>query len=132
MSVSVCLCMFVCPRSYLRNCISKFLCMLPMALAWTFSCGVVTRYVLSFFWMTSYLLISQGCSTSPPMQLKRSAYAALGLAINCAVIPVAGQRTHGTTFRALKLTSLVSTPGAESVVCVLLLRCKRLGAGLHI
>jgi len=37
-------------------------------------------------------------------QLKRSAHAALGLAINCAVIPVAGQRTHGTTFRALKVT----------------------------
>ena len=40
-------------------------------------------------------------------QLKRSAHAALGLAINCGVIPVAGQRTHGTTFRALKVTSPV-------------------------
>jgi len=28
----------------------------------------------------------------------------------------AGQRTHGTTFRPLKLTSQVSTPGAESAV----------------
>ena len=37
-------------------------------------------------------------------QLKRSAHAALGLAINCAVILVAGQQTHGTTFRALKVT----------------------------
>ena len=34
----------------------------------------------------------------------------------CAVIPVAGQRTHGTTFRALKVTSQVATPGAESAV----------------
>ena len=50
-------------------------------------------------------------------QLQRSAHAALGLAISCAVIPVAGQRTHGTTFRALKVTSLVATPGAESAVC---------------
>ena len=33
-----------------------------------------------------------------------------------AVIPVAGQRTHGTTFRALKVTSQVATPGAESAV----------------
>jgi len=45
------------------------------------------------------------------------AHATLGLAINwCAVIPVAGQRTHGTTFRAVKLTSQVATLGAESAV----------------
>ena len=34
----------------------------------------------------------------------------------CTVIPVAGHRTHGTTFRALKVTSQVATPGAESAV----------------
>jgi len=46
-------------------------------------------------------------------QLKRS----LGLGYKpCAVLPVAGQRTHGTTFRALKVTSQVATPGAESAV----------------
>ena len=34
-----------------------------------------------------------------------------------AVIPVTtGQRTHGTTFRALKVTSQVATPGAEYAV----------------
>ena len=33
----------------------------------------------------------------------------------CAVIPVAGQRTHGTTFRALKVTSQVATLGARSL-----------------
>jgi len=33
-----------------------------------------------------------------------------------AVIPVAGQRTYGTTFRALEVTSQVTTPGAESAV----------------
>ena len=33
-----------------------------------------------------------------------------------AVTPVAGQRTHGTTFRALKVTSEVATQGAESAV----------------
>jgi len=51
-------------------------------------------------------------------QLKRSTHAVLGLAINqlCAVIPVAGQRTHGTTFRALKVTSQVATPGAVSAL----------------
>jgi len=49
-------------------------------------------------------------------QLKRSAHAALGLATNCAVIPVACQRTHRATFRALKVISQVATPGAESAV----------------
>ena len=34
----------------------------------------------------------------------------------CAVIPVAGQLTHGTTFRAIEVTSQVTTPGAESAV----------------
>jgi len=51
-------------------------------------------------------------------QLKRSAQAALGMArAKCAVIPAAGQRTHGTTFRALKVTSQMATLGAESAVC---------------
>jgi len=50
-------------------------------------------------------------------QLKRSAHAALDLAINSAVvIPIAGQRTHGTTFWTLKVTFQVATPGAESAV----------------
>jgi len=51
-------------------------------------------------------------------QLKRSAHAAFGLAIKmCAVIPVAGQRTHGTNFRALRVTSQVVKPGGgESAV----------------
>ena len=34
----------------------------------------------------------------------------------CAVIPVAGQWTHWTTLRALKVTSQVATPGAEFAV----------------
>jgi len=50
-------------------------------------------------------------------QLKCSAHAALDLAINSAVvIPIAGQRTHGTTFWTLKVTFQVATPGAESAV----------------
>jgi len=64
-------------------------------------------------------------------QLKRSAHAAFGLAIDCAVILVAGQRTHGTTFRALRVTSQVATPKAESAVydcLVVQLRCSRLAA----
>jgi len=70
MSVSVCLsvCVIVCLRSYLRNYTSDlrhFLCMLPMAVAQSSSGSVVICYVLPVLWMTSYLLISQGCSTSP-------------------------------------------------------------------
>jgi len=49
-------------------------------------------------------------------QLKRSAHAALGFAISCALVPVAGQRTHWTTFRAFKVTSQVQHRGAESAV----------------
>jgi len=37
-------------------------------------------------------------------------------------MPVAGQRTHGTTFRALKVTSLVATTGAVSAVYDCLVR----------
>ena len=44
-------------------------------------------------------------------QLKRSAHAALGLAINCA-----GQRTHRTAFRALVVTFQVAAPGVKSAV----------------
>ena len=41
----------------------------------------------------------------------------LGLAYKlCAVIPVAGPRMHGTTFRALEVISQVSTTGTESAV----------------
>jgi len=50
-------------------------------------------------------------------QLKRSAHAALELGYElCAAVPVAGQQTHGTTFRALKVTTQAAAPGAESVV----------------
>jgi len=43
-----------------------------------------------------------------PSLLTRS----LGLGYKlCAVIPVVGKRTHGTTFRALKVASQVATPG---------------------
>jgi len=44
------------------------------------------------------------------------------LCADSAVIPVAGQRTHGTTFRALEVTSQVATPGLSlrSVTALLL------------
>jgi len=44
----------------------QFLCMLPMAVAPPSFGGVVIRYIFPVIWMTSYLHISWGCSTSPP------------------------------------------------------------------
>ena len=59
----VCLsaCVFVCPRPYLWNCTSN---LHPVHLTYGRG-GFVIRYVLPVLWMTSCLLISQGCSTSP-------------------------------------------------------------------
>jgi len=74
--------------------------------------GVVICYVLPFLWM---MFAHKPRLLDVAAQLKRS----LGLDYKlCAVIglPVAGQRTHGITFLALKVTSQVATPGAESAV----------------
>jgi len=64
------------------------------------------------------------CSQAKVARCRRPAEAQcarnLGLGYKlCAVIPVAGQRTHGsdgTTFQALKVSSQVATMGAESAV----------------
>ena len=69
MSLSVCLsvCAFVCPRSYLGNytsCLQKNVVHVTTAVARS-SGSVVIRHVLPVLWMTSYLLISPCCSTSP-------------------------------------------------------------------
>ena len=75
MSASVCMSacvyvyVFVCPRSYLWNYVSDlqiFLCMLPMAVAWSSSGGIVIHYIFLLLSMMSYLHISWGCWTSPP------------------------------------------------------------------
>jgi len=72
LSVCTCVCLGVClstiisPELHVRSSPS-FLCMLPMAVTWSFSGGVVICYVHPVLWMTLYLLhISWGCSTSPP------------------------------------------------------------------
>jgi len=64
--VSVCLSVSEHIFGTTRPLFTKFLCMLPMAVARSSSGGVVICYVLPVLWMTSYLLISQRCSTSPP------------------------------------------------------------------
>jgi len=87
--VCVCVCL-VCVCLSVHDHISElyflsspiFLCMLPMAVARSFSGGVVIRYVLPVLWMTSYLNISHGLNVA--VQLKCIEHAALGLAINCA------------------------------------------------
>ena len=64
--VCLCVCVFVCQRSYLRNCTSdlyQFLCLLPMAVARSSSGGVMICYVFPVLWMTSYLHIS--CKVTP-------------------------------------------------------------------
>jgi len=58
------------------------LCMLPIAIAQSFSGSILIRYVLPVLWMTSYFLGPRLLDVAA--QLKRSAHTALGLAVNCA------------------------------------------------
>ena len=128
----VCLSTIVSSELHVRSS-PKFVCLLPVAVARLSSGGVVIRYVLPVLWMTSYLLTSQGCSTSPPSCVRSLE---LGYKL-CAVIPVASQRTQGTTFRALEVASQVASPGAESAVydCLVLwvetMRVLRVGDAGH-
>ena len=68
MSVSVCVCLSAMISSELHVRSSpNVLCSLPMAVARSSSGSVVVIcHVPPVVWMTSYLLISQACSTSPP------------------------------------------------------------------
>jgi len=121
MRVSVCLsasvCVFVFSRSYLRNYTSDLhqlfvhvTCSRGSVLLWRLSDMVCTfDFIDDVVFAHKPMLLDVAA-----MQLKRSAHAALGLA--CAVIPVACQRTHRTTFRALKVTVQVATRGAKSAV----------------
>ena len=85
----VCVCMFVCPRSYIWNYMSDlhrvFLRVLPMAVARSSSGGVMLLYVLPVLWMTFIFAHKPRLARRRrPAQLKRSAHAVFGLAINCA------------------------------------------------
>jgi len=70
MTVSVRVCVFLSVREHIsgntRPISTKFLCVLPVAVARSFSGGVAISYALPVLWMTSYLRISQGSSTWPP------------------------------------------------------------------
>ena len=89
--------------------------MLPVALAQSTSGGVVIPYVLTGF-MDDVIFARNPRLLDVAAQLNEAQCTrSLGPGYKlCAVIPVAGRRTHGTTFRALKVTSRVATPGAES------------------
>jgi len=74
MSVSVCLSVCVCVCLSVRGhffgttlpIFTKCVVHVPIAVVRSCSGGVVVGYVLPVLWMTSYLLVSRGCSTSPP------------------------------------------------------------------
>ena len=59
MSVSVCVCVRLPVRDHVfgttRLIFTNFLCMLPVAVARSFSGGVVIRYVLPVLWITLHL-----------------------------------------------------------------------------
>ena len=71
LSVCLCVCLCACLSAIISSelhvrCSRNFLCLLPMAVGRSSSGGVVICYVLPVLWMTSYLLVSQGCSMSLP------------------------------------------------------------------
>ena len=116
--LSACVCVCVCVRLSVRDhmfgtarpIFIKFLCMLRMAVARFSSGGVVISNVLPVLWVTIFAKVAQ---RRRPAKAQRTRSLRLDYKL-CAVIPVAGQRTHGITFRALKVTTQVDW--AESAV----------------
>ena len=117
--VCVCVCLFVCPRDHIfgtaRPIFTKFLVHV------TYGRGSVLLWRRSDVLCTSgfmddVIFAHKSRLLDVAAQLKRSAHAVFGLATNCCAITPDRQRTHGTTFRALKVTFHVATPGAESTV----------------
>ena len=85
MSMSVCVCVFVCPRSYLRNYISR---LHQIFVHVTYGRGSVLLWRRSTLctsgFMDDVIFAHKPRLLDVTAQLKRSAHAALGLAINCA------------------------------------------------
>ena len=108
--VSDCVCLSVRDRIFGTACpiFTKFLARVTHGRGWDLIWRRNDTLCTSVF-MADVILSHKPRLLDVAAQLKRSAHAALGLAILCAVIPVAGQRTHRTTFRALKLPSQVAT-----------------------
>ena len=117
LSVSVCVCVCL-STSYLRNCMSDLNQTFSHV---TYGHGSVHLWWRSdilppVLWMTSYLLINQGARGRHPAEAHCTCSLGLGYKL-CAVITVAGQRTHGSTFRMVRVTSQLATTGTESTVC---------------
>ena len=77
------------------------------------------RFVLPVSWMTSYFSsLAKVARRRCPAEAQCTCSLGLGYKM-CTVMPVASQRMHGTTFRALKVTAQVTTLEVEpeSAVC---------------
>jgi len=101
--LSVCVCVFVCSRLYLRNCTSDLRRIFVHVVL--YGRGSVLLRRRSDTLCTSGFMDDVTFAHKPRLlddaaQLKRSTHThSLGLGYKlCAVIPFAGQRTHGTTF----------------------------------
>jgi len=110
--VCVCVCVFVCPRSYLGTILPIFTNFFVHV---TYGRGSVLLWRRSDTLCTFGFMDDVIFEHKPRYQRRRPAEAhctrSLGLGYKlCTVIPVAGQRTHGTT-SALKVTSQMATPG---------------------
>jgi len=115
MSVSVCLC--VCLSAIISSELHVRSSPTPIFMFVTCGRGAVLLWRCSDILYTSGFMDDVIFSHKPRLldvaaqQCTRS----LGLGYKrCAIIPVAGQRTHGTIFRTLKVASQWATPGAES------------------
>jgi len=123
MSVSVCMCVCMCVCLSIRDHIfgttrpsfNKFFVHVTGGRGSVLLSRRSDMLCTAGLWTTSYLLISQGCRRRRPVEAPCTRSLGRGYKL-CAVIPDAGQRTQGTTFRALKVTFQMATPGAESAV----------------
>jgi len=109
--VSVCVCLFAIISSELHGRSSpNVLCMLPMAVARSF-CRRSDRLCTSGF-MNDVIFAHKPrlLDVAAPAEVQCARSLEPGYKL-CAVIPAADQRTHGITFRALKVTSQVAKQG---------------------
>ena len=126
LSVCVCVCVrvFVCPRSYILDSTSDL---------HQIFVRVTSGHISVVLWRRSDTLCTSGFMddfifahkprlldvVAQLMEVQPTRSLGFGYKL-CAVIPVAGQRTHRTTLSALKVTFQVATTDAESAVYVLL------------
>ena len=109
MSVSVCVRVCVCRRSYLRNCTSDFHHFFLACYLWPWLGPPLAAYwYVMYFRFYGWRHICSEARRRRPAEAQCTRSLGLGYRL-CAVIPVVSQRTP-------KVTSKVATPGAESAV----------------